>query len=96
MSADMKQPRSIGWKLEGVGFDYHYSQDRCLTRAADGHVDDLVVVAVAASVVDEADADAEDGDVDLLLDALVLAGRVGQAEAQVRVFREKLQKSENQ
>ena len=63
------------------------------TWAADGHVEDLVVAVAAAAVVDQADADAEDGDVDLLLDALVLAGRVGQAEAQVGVFREELRRS---
>jgi hypothetical protein len=54
-----------------------------------------VIVAAAAdpeaAVVDQREADAEDGDVDLLLDALVLAGCVGQAVAQAGVIREELE-----
>ncbi len=64
-----------------------------ITWAADGHVDNFVVVSAThsvAGVVDKAESDAEDGDVNLLLDALVLAGGVGQVVTKVGVLGEKL------
>lgn len=63
------------------------------TWAADGHVHDLVIVSVSnseATVVDQTQADAEDGDIDLLFDPFVLAGRVGQTVAEAGVLREEL------
>ena len=46
---------------------------------------------VKAAVVDEREANSEDGDLDLLLDPLVLTRRVGQVIAKARVLGEKLQ-----
>jgi hypothetical protein len=51
---------------------------------------------VKAAVVDEGEADSEDGDLDLLLDSLVLTRRVGQVIAKTRILGEKLQSNRNE
>ncbi len=51
---------------------------------------------VEAAVVDEREANSEDGDLDLLLDPLVLTRRVGQVIAETRILGEKLKSNRNE
>jgi hypothetical protein len=51
---------------------------------------------VKAAVVDEREANSEDGDLDLLLDPLVLTRRVGQVIAETRILGEKLKSNRNE
>jgi hypothetical protein len=51
---------------------------------------------VEAAVVDEGEADSEDGDLDLLFDPLVLTRRVGQVVAKTRILGEKLKSNRNE
>ena len=51
---------------------------------------------VEAAVVDEGEANSEDGDLDLLLDPLVLTRRVGQVIAETRILGEKLKSNRNE